>query len=114
MMFPTLFPLGVAGFDDATRRTPIGFRNQVEYFLDLDDPAFRRHRSFVFVALNIHQRRLSHLHTSLAIRKSRYSHVAPKIAALTPEIIEHVAKHLENGKDIASLSSEEKCVHAGQ
>jgi hypothetical protein len=110
MMFPTLFPLGVAGFDDPTRRTPIAFRNQVEYFLDLADPAFRRHRSFVFVALNIWQRRLSHLHTSLAIRKPRYAHVAPKIATLKPEIIERVAKHVENEREISTLCSEEKNV----
>jgi hypothetical protein len=46
-MFPSVFPLGIGGFDDATRRTPIGFRNQIEHFLDLDDPSFRWHQSFM-------------------------------------------------------------------
>ena len=64
----------------------------------------------VFVALNILQHRLSHLHSALAIRKPRYSHVAPKIAALTPEIIDWVAKHLEDEKDAGCLTSEEKNV----
>ena len=108
MMFPTLFPLGIGGFDDPTRRTPISFRNQLEHFLDLNDPIFRRHQSFMFVALNIHQRRLSHLHTSLAIRKSRYDHVAPKIASLTPEILDRLAKHVEQEKKINDLPQEDK------
>jgi hypothetical protein len=111
-MFPSLFPLGIGGFDDTSRKVPIGFRNQIEHFLDLHSPLFRRHQSFMFVALNIYQRRLSHLHTSLAMRKPRYAHVAPKIASLTPEILNRVAKFIEQEKKVSDLPTEDKDVFA--
>ena len=107
-MFPSLFPLGTGGFDDATRRSPIGFCNQIEHFLDLHNPAFRRHQSFMFVALNIYQRHLSHLHTSLAIQKSCYAYVAPKIASLTPEILNRVAKYVEQENKVSDLPAEDR------
>ena len=111
-MFPSLFPLGIGGFDDATRKVPIGFRNQIEHFLDLHNPSFGRHQSFMFVALNIYQRHLSHLHTSLAMHKPRYAYVAPKIASLTPEILNRVAKYVEQEKKVSDLPAEDKDVFA--
>lgn len=75
-MFPTLWPYGSGGFEDPQRATPIEFRNHVEHLLDLNSRTFARHRSFIFVALNIIQRRLALLHTSLAVKKARFAHVA--------------------------------------
>ncbi len=62
-MFPTLFPFGLGGFDDKSRVQKISFQQQLDYFLDTKDRRFRYHRSFIFVALNIMQRRTAHLHT---------------------------------------------------
>ena len=107
-MFPSLFPLGIGGFDDATCKVPIGFRNQIEHFLDLHNSSFRKHQSFMFVALNIYQCCLSHLHTSLAMRKPRYAYVAPKIASLTPEILNWVAKYIKQEKKVSDLPAEDK------
>ncbi|KAF8577716.1 hypothetical protein K439DRAFT_1649015 [Ramaria rubella] len=61
-MFPTLFPYGIGGFDDPSRSTPISFQSQASYYLDTDDRTFRYHNSFLFVVLNIIQRRMAHLH----------------------------------------------------
>jgi hypothetical protein len=54
-MFPTLFPFGIGGFDDKTRPTPLGFRRQIEYTLDLADKSFHHHRTYIFITLNIWQ-----------------------------------------------------------
>jgi len=42
-MFPTLYPLGIGGFDDPDRETPISFRSQVESYFDLFDHSFQFH-----------------------------------------------------------------------
>ena len=94
-MFPSLFPLGTGGFEDCDRKNPVGFRQQAEYFLDLADRSFRHHRSFMFVALNIYQRRTAHLHTALTVRKQNFSEIANHIVKLTAKELEDVAHHFE-------------------
>lgn len=69
-MFPTLFPLGIGGFEVENRQRAISFQQQAEYYLNLHDHSFRYHFSFIFVTLNILQRRLAHLHTHLTVKKS--------------------------------------------
>lgn len=54
-MYPTLFPLGVGGFEDPLRKTKLSFHAQANYYLDLAERNFRYHYSFVFVAWNIIQ-----------------------------------------------------------
>ena len=68
-MFPTLYPTGISGFDAPDRETLISFRSQVESYFDLSDHSFHYHRSFMFVALNIYQRRTAHLHNSFTVKK---------------------------------------------
>jgi hypothetical protein len=109
-MFPTLFPFGIGGFNDPSRRTPISLRVQTESFLDLADPAFRRHRSFTFVMLNIHQRHTAHFHCSLNVKKSAFDRVTPDLAKITPQILSSVAAHLEKEGKIADLSDAQKIV----
>ena len=50
-MFPTLFPLGIGGFEDKSRQTGLSFQQQAQYYLNLPDRSFRYHYSFIFVAL---------------------------------------------------------------
>ena len=109
-MFPTLFPLGTGGFDDATRPVPLGFRTQVEYYMDTADRRFRRHRTFLFVALNVWQRRQAHLFTALTVRRSKFDTIAPKLNATTPEALERVAHHVESGKPLNALNDEDRTV----
>ena len=54
-MFPTLYPLGIGGFEVENRLRSINFQQQAEYYLNLHDRSFRYHFSFIFVTLNIHQ-----------------------------------------------------------
>lgn len=109
-MFPTLFPLGFGGFDDSLRPVAIGLRTQAEYFLDLSDKRFRRHRCFIFHTLNVHQRRTAHLWSGLTVRKGRYNAIAPVLTALDPKLIESVATHIANEGKISDLTPEQKKV----
>ncbi|KAG1786292.1 uncharacterized protein HD556DRAFT_1449792 [Suillus plorans] len=81
-MFPTLFPFGIGGFDDKTRRTPLGFRRQIEYTLDLADKSFRYHRTYMFVTLNIWQRRMAHLHTHFTVHRAHFDTLAKSLASV--------------------------------
>ncbi|KIO18350.1 hypothetical protein M407DRAFT_84039, partial [Tulasnella calospora MUT 4182] len=103
-MFPTLFPLGVSGFDDPNRPVPIGSQKQADYYFDTYDKSFRNHRLFMFVVLNIFQKRATHLHTYFSTRKSNFDLVAQKLSKLTPEVITSVADHLEREGKFSDLS----------
>src|SRR5882724_10866493 len=70
-MFPTLYPLGIGGFDNKDTEIPLGFRSQAESYFDLLDHHFRFHQSFMFVALNIYQHRIVHLHTALMVKQAQ-------------------------------------------
>ncbi len=109
-MFPTLFPFGIGSADDPRRSPTIKFQKFVEYLLDLDLPNFRYHRSFMFVALNIHQCHQSHLHTAFSVRKDRFEYVAQELSHLSPDIINSVAKHLESEGKITDLSDSQRKV----
>jgi ATP-dependent exoDNAse (exonuclease V) alpha subunit len=107
-MYPTLFPLGIGGAEDSTRLTKLSFHNQVPYYFDLPDRSFRYHHSYMFVTLNIIQRRAAHLHTSFAVKKNRFHTVANKLVALTPEVLNSTAKHLEQEGHYSDLDDKQK------
>ena len=74
-MYPTLFPFGIGGFDDSNRDNELSLQQQANYYFEIADREFRYHHSFMFVVLNIYQRRLAHLHTSLTVRKSHFKKI---------------------------------------
>src|SRR5260370_34243930 len=109
-MFPTLFPYGIGGFDVPQCDPPVSFWAQAEYLLELDDPSFRRHCSFMFIALNIHQCHQSHLHMAFSVRKEKFEQIAQELSILTPDLISSVAQHLESEGKFSDLSDPQKKV----
>ena len=107
-MYPTLFPVGAGGFDIPDRVCSISFAKQANYYLDLADRSFRYHHSFMFVVLNIIQRRTAHLHTHFTVRRSRFESVASKLIAVKSNVLRSVADHLENEGKYGDLSGEQK------
>ena len=65
MLYPTLFPYGIGGFEDRSRVVPIGLENHVKHMLALADKHFQQHYSFMFVAFDVLQRCKLLLYTSL-------------------------------------------------
>ena len=76
--------------------------------MDLVDCAFRYHYSFIFIALNIRQRRSAHLFTSLTVKSSKFQTIAEKLVSISPEVLLSAAKLLEKEGNTKSFSSEEK------
>ena len=94
-MFPTLFPLGLAGFEHPLRTPKVSFQAHVNALLDIPNKTIRHHQSFLFVTLNIMQRRLSHLHTHFTVQKSNFNSIAKRLTSLSPDILDRLAHHLE-------------------
>ncbi|KAK0467381.1 hypothetical protein IW261DRAFT_1553893 [Armillaria novae-zelandiae] len=105
-MFLTLFPFGRGGFEESHCPVSLSFEAQANYYLDLGDHSFRYHESFIFVVMNMVQRRQAHLHTHFTIRNSDFSKVAEDIKG-------HVARHLEEEgreKKVFALLSKVKTI----
>ena len=107
-MYPTLFPMGIGGFDIPDRVCSISFAKQADYYLDLADRSFRYHHSFMFVVLNIIQRRTAHLQTHFTIRRSQFESVASKLIAVKSNVLRSVADHMEKEGKYGDLTSEQK------
>ncbi|PBK66565.1 hypothetical protein ARMSODRAFT_890270, partial [Armillaria solidipes] len=109
-MFPSLYPYGKGGFEDSERLVPVSFRSQANLYLDLSDRTFRWHNSFIFVAMNMIQRREAHLHTHLAIKSSNFAATAADIEGVTPETLRSVSRHLEEQGRASDLTADERKV----
>ncbi|KAG1874170.1 hypothetical protein C8R48DRAFT_650630, partial [Suillus tomentosus] len=107
-MFPTLYPFGIGGFDDDSRLTPIAFQKQANYYFDLADRAFRYHRSYMFVVLNILQRRTAHLHTHFTVRRSHFESLARRLTSVSPHTLSRLADQLQKEHRYSNLSTEDR------
>ena len=107
-MFPTLFPFGLGGFEIPDRNPKLSFETHANALLDVPDKLFCWHQSFIFVTLNIIQRRLSHLHTHFTVRKSNFDSIAAKLTSLSPDILKRVANHIERENTLDTFSSTDR------
>jgi hypothetical protein len=107
-MYPTLFPAGIGGFEVPDRICTISFQQQAKYYLDLADRSFRYHHSFLFVVLNIIQRRTAHLQTHFTVRRSKFETVASRLVAVKSHVLRSVADHLEREGKYKDLTNEQK------
>ncbi|KAE8220603.1 hypothetical protein CF319_g5894 [Tilletia indica] len=110
-MFPLLFPWGTGGFE-ADRQVPLSFARQASHLLDLADPAFRRHWSYMFVACNIKQRRAIHIGSRLACKSKDFASASKIIQELDPETIKAISQHLADGGSLSELTSVEARIFA--
>ncbi|KAE8232846.1 hypothetical protein CF326_g2112 [Tilletia indica] len=105
-MFPTLFPWGTGGFE-SVRRAGLSFDRQAKYLLDIAEPAFRRHWSFIFIVANIKQRRAIHHGSRFMCRARDFDRISTTIRNLTPAIVKGISDHLSRGGSGSTLSPQE-------
>ncbi|KAE8219110.1 hypothetical protein CF319_g7135 [Tilletia indica] len=105
-MFPTLFPWGIGGFEQE-RDVKLSLDRHAKHLLDIADPAFRRHWSFIFAVANIKHRRLIHLGSRLACKARDFEEVSREIQTLDLPTLRNVAEHLGNGGSMHTLSERE-------
>lgn len=110
MIYPTLFPYGLGGFEHPRRSTRLTLRRQVKHLFNLEDRRFQEHYSFLFVVFNILQRRSALLHTSLKTKRSSFDDVAATFASVSPESVHAVAERVAKGDFSSAFTPEEKKV----
>jgi hypothetical protein len=106
-MFPTLFPYGGGGLEEV-RPIAISFQEHSNYLLSLYDTAFKCHRLFLFVVLNIMKRRRAHLFTSFTVKKPGFFKVAKDMASVSAATLEATANHLRNNGRVTDLTPEQR------
>jgi len=109
-MFPTLWPFSIGGFKYSSRRTSLSFALQANYYFDIPDHSFRSHNAFMFVALNIIQRRACHLQTHFTVRKKNFLSIAEKLISVTPNALLSTARHLEHKERYQDLNDKQRSV----
>ncbi|KAG2134070.1 hypothetical protein DEU56DRAFT_712902, partial [Suillus clintonianus] len=107
-MYPTLFPFGIGGFEDPSRPVALSFAAQASVYFDIPDRIFRFHHSYIFVVLNIVQRRKAHLHTSFSMRKTGFEDFSKELVGLSPSVIQSAAHHLENERNMSDMNDQQK------
>ncbi|KAE8226536.1 hypothetical protein CF319_g882 [Tilletia indica] len=106
-MFPLLFPWGIGGFE-SERTVPFAFDTHASYLLDIADPAFRTHWSFIFVVANIKQRRAIHNGSRLVCKSREFAHVSRTLAKLDTRTVKRVADHVAAGGSFDTLVGDER------
>ena len=107
-MFLKLFPLGLTGFDDLMRPTKLSSEAQENLFLDLPNHSFQHHHSYIFVALNIIQRRASHFQTHFTIHKLSFDAITKTLMSISPTILQTLMDLLQHKRKLGTLSSDEQ------
>ncbi|THU97063.1 hypothetical protein K435DRAFT_608416, partial [Dendrothele bispora CBS 962.96] len=107
-LFPTLFPLGIGGFEDKRRKVPVSFERHAKHFFCLRDRKFRYHYYFIFVVFNILQRRKAHLNVHLTASSKKFSSVAQSFSSLTAADLNSLSKRLKEEKSTSPLNAKEK------
>lgn len=107
-MFPTLFPYGIGGFDDSSRPNSISFLRQANALLDCSDRAARYHWSFIFTALNIHQRRTAHLQTHLTVSRPDFDRVSSRLTSVSAQTLLKLSERIRDEGSASDLSDQEK------
>ena len=108
MLYPTLFPYGIGGFEDRRRVVPIGLDNHIKHMLTLADKRFQQHYSFMFVAFNILQRRKLLLHTSLRVGRNNFDSWAKRFACVSTEAINSLVSRASNGDQLTPTTDDER------
>lgn len=107
-MFPTLFPLGIGGFEDSCRERTVSLESHARHLLDTPDRCFHYHYFYTFVVLNLIQQRKAHLHTSLTVKSNRFHSIAPALLSVHPSVLQSLANSIRDEHNPALFSSEEK------
>ena len=110
LIYPTLFPYGLGGFEDRLRSEPLSMKRHVKHLFNLADRCFQEHYSFLFTAFNILQRRKMLLHTSLKVKRESFPAIASNFAAISSSAVHCVTERVARGDTMTANNEDEKCV----
>lgn len=95
-LYPTLFPYGMGGVEDFTKPTAVTFEKHIQYLLSYADGRFERNHSFIFIAFNIIQKRVTCREAKILVSRPYFGETASIINDLTVKDVENVLKNITN------------------
>jgi len=101
ILMPGMFPLcfrWTGWFDNPARHTKLSFEAKPMLSLMWRTNHLGIIHSYIFVALNIIQRRLSHLHTHFTVRQSKFDSMPKDLTTVSSEVLQTLADHLQQEK----------------
>jgi hypothetical protein len=110
MIYPTLFPYGIGGFEDKKREVRVSLKRHAKHLFNLADRRFQEHYSFLFTVFNILQRREILLRTSLKVKQRNFDSIARTFANVSQEVVHVVTERVARGDWSTCQSSEERLV----
>jgi len=110
MLYPSLFPYGIGGFEDRRRAVAIGLENHIKHVLALTDRRFQEHYSFMFVAFNMNQRRKLLLHMSLRVKRNNFDSWARRFVDISMEAVQTLSERAATGAQPMITTDEEQKV----
>ena len=110
MIYPTLFPYGIGGFEDKNRRVKISMRRHVKHLFSLHDRRFQQHYSFLFTAFNVLQRREMLLRVGLKAKRRNFESVASRFAKLDDFAIHAISEKIASGNNVSACNEQERQV----
>ncbi|KAL9933038.1 hypothetical protein V8E36_008293 [Tilletia maclaganii] len=112
-LWPVLFPFGIGTFEDPIRTEtsfglrPLPLKTHIKKLLSLHDRRFCTHPSFIFVMMNILQRRASSFSATLATRRAWFDDVAKDVQALSTETVQALREKVEKTSTYQPVSDQE-------
>ncbi|KAF8234474.1 hypothetical protein L208DRAFT_1261635, partial [Tricholoma matsutake] len=106
MIYLTLCPYSLGGFEDHACRTPLLLKAHVKHLLSLCDCQFQQHPSFLFSAFNILQQRAVLLQTSLKVKHGGFLAVAQVFATIFALAVYCVAEHVVKGNFVTATDDD--------
>jgi hypothetical protein len=110
MIYPTLYPYGIGGFEDRSRTVSASMKAHVKHLFSLADRRFQQHHSFLFTAFNMLQRRAVLLHTSLKVKKNSFESVVARFGTVSADAVHRVSERVAHGDYATAYDDEEKRV----
>lgn len=110
MMFPTLYPYGVGGFEDSRRSVKVSLKRHAAHLLTWHDKRFQEHATFMFIVFNILQRREVLLRSSLKVKKNSFARVASEFSKVPLTAVSSVCAKLAENDFSAPMTKDELTV----
>lgn len=107
LIYSTLFPYGIGGFEDPQRRVRVLLKRHAKHLFSLTDRRFQEHYSFLFTVFNILQRREILLRCSLKVKRRNFESIAKTFANVSANAIHVVTERVARGDWVTSNSTEE-------
>lgn len=110
LLYPTLFPYGVGGFEHPLRRRAVGMKVHARHLFSTADKRFQEHYSFLFTVFNVLQRRIVNQKARLKVKKSYFEEFASTLQNLSDNAFSSVTARVAKGDYTTAYSDEERLV----